>query len=204
MGKKKYRDPAAFRQALDERIRKHPATDRRDRLRHQIVFERFMVRLQGEFGDLVTLKGGLAMLLRLETARTTTDVDIHLFEPRETLASRIERAAARGSERKEDWMTFEVREDRLLTTPGNKYGGQRFKVKCSIGGRPFGCLTAAQRQHDPPSAELREKSSHERHHRLHRGRPVLRMLDTFLPAPEDTDAASISRRCTGFCVQAGA
>jgi len=68
----KYASPDAFRQALEARLRSDFARHRIPRLRKMIVFERFMARLD----DRWILKGGYALQLRTEKARTTQDVDL--------------------------------------------------------------------------------------------------------------------------------
>jgi len=79
-----------------------------NRLRQQFIFERFQLRLQSEFGEAVTLKGGLALLTRLEGARTTKDLDVHIFGAPDTLLERLQRAGLRPEEHGEDWMVFTV------------------------------------------------------------------------------------------------
>ena len=68
----KYASARAFRQALEDRLRSDYARHRIPRLRKMIAFERFMARLD----DRWVLKGGYALQLRTEQARTTQDVDL--------------------------------------------------------------------------------------------------------------------------------
>ena len=74
----KYRTAAAFRTALEARLK----AEQRDgvgisRLRKRVVFERLLARLQAVAPGAWVLKGGFALELRLGgSARTTKDVDI--------------------------------------------------------------------------------------------------------------------------------
>ena len=70
---REYRTAAAFKQALEQRLRT-ASTSGVDfaRRRQLVVFDRFLARIALELGDTVTLKGGLAVELRIERARTTT------------------------------------------------------------------------------------------------------------------------------------
>ena len=68
----KYASPQAFRQALEERLRRDYPHHRIPRLRKMIAFERFVARLNEDW----VLKGGYALQLRTEQARTTQDIDL--------------------------------------------------------------------------------------------------------------------------------
>ena len=72
----KYATAQAFRQALEERIRREYKGKDIPRIRKMIVFERLMARLDERW----ILKGGYAIQLRTEKARTTQDVDLLAFE----------------------------------------------------------------------------------------------------------------------------
>ena len=73
MTPRRYATPAAFKQAVEHRLREMAAGEGSEhaRLRQLLVFGRFLARVVTTFGDRVTLKGGLAVELRLENARTT-------------------------------------------------------------------------------------------------------------------------------------
>jgi len=73
---RRYRTPAAFRQALESRLRDESAGNGLvlARLRQLVVFDRFLARVAARFGDTVTLKGGLVLELRLRRARTTRPI----------------------------------------------------------------------------------------------------------------------------------
>lgn len=68
----KFSSPSSFRQALEDRIRTQYPHHRIPWVRKMIVFERFMARLD----DRWILKGGYALQLRIENARTTQDIDL--------------------------------------------------------------------------------------------------------------------------------
>lgn len=68
----KYESARSFRQALEDRLRTEYPRHRIPRLRKMIAFERFMVRL----GEQWILKGGYALQLRTDKARTTHDIDL--------------------------------------------------------------------------------------------------------------------------------
>jgi hypothetical protein len=72
-----FSSPAAFRQALDVRLRQR-ATDTHQpfqRVQRTFLYDRFLARLEDGPAPLV-VKGGLALELRLHTARSTKDVDL--------------------------------------------------------------------------------------------------------------------------------
>lgn len=84
-----YATPAAFKQALEARLRTEAAATRRDlaRVRQLLVFERFLSRVFAAFGENVVLKGGVVLELRLARARTTRDIDLRASgDPEKMLA----------------------------------------------------------------------------------------------------------------------
>lgn len=80
MKEMKYETPAAFRRALEDRLLKQAAIEKEDvqRLRRKVAFDRFLCRLSYHSGNNWILKGGYAMELRMQTARTTKDIDLGL------------------------------------------------------------------------------------------------------------------------------
>ena len=68
----KYTSARSFRQALEDRLRTKYPSHQIPRLRKMIAFERFMARLDNHW----ILKGGYALQLRTEKARTTQDIDL--------------------------------------------------------------------------------------------------------------------------------
>jgi hypothetical protein len=62
-----YANPLAFKQAVETRLKNASSTDFDfGRRRQLLVFERFLARIVPVFGDAATLKGGLALELRLD------------------------------------------------------------------------------------------------------------------------------------------
>jgi predicted nucleotidyltransferase component of viral defense system len=138
-----YRTAAAFKQALEQRLRTASATGVDFARRRQlVVFERFLARIALELGDAVTLKGGLAVELRVERARTTKDVDLRVTGSPDDILERLRRAAGRDLG---DFMVFTIRPDERhpeIQNEGMQYEGLRFRAECTLAGkvyaRPFG------------------------------------------------------------------
>lgn len=74
---RKYASGTALRTALEERLKRVSREDGIDlqRLRRQVAFDRFLARLFREPNSNWVLKGGYAMELRFQTARSTKDLD---------------------------------------------------------------------------------------------------------------------------------
>lgn len=79
---KQYTDAESLRQALEARISNISKKEGIDvqRLRRDVAFDRLLVRLFQMSSPPWALKGGYAMQLRTESARTTKDVDLALKE----------------------------------------------------------------------------------------------------------------------------
>jgi hypothetical protein len=74
-----YATPAAFKAALEQRLRDSSKSGvELARRRQLLVFDRLLARVTRVLGKAAMLKGGLALELRLERARTTRDVDLRL------------------------------------------------------------------------------------------------------------------------------
>jgi hypothetical protein len=131
----KYRDAAAFRQALEQRLRTRAGGDgaRLARDRKRVVFDRLLARLNETAPDRWLLKGGFALDLRLsERARATRDVDIDWQATEEELFEALIAAAAL---RTDDHFTFQV--ERTGTPPERLGGSHRFRVNATLAGRLF-------------------------------------------------------------------
>src|ERR1700730_19365885 len=81
MEPRRYATAAAFRRALEDRLRDIAGKESVDvqRLRRQVVFDRLLTRLFQVGQPLAlpwVLKGGYAMELRIKVARTTKDIDL--------------------------------------------------------------------------------------------------------------------------------
>ncbi len=136
---RRYATAAAFRQALEQRLRTSassgPAFARRRQL---LVFDRFLARVVDVLGDAVTLKGGLVLELRLERARTTKDVDLRVVGSPEDILATLRSAARRDMG---DFMVFEVKPDGRhpnIDGDGMRYEGLRFRASCGLAGREYG------------------------------------------------------------------
>jgi hypothetical protein len=75
-----YKTAVAFRTALEDRLAKAAMAENVDlqRLRRQVAFDRLLARLGSTPNSPWILKGGYAMELRFEKARTTKDLDFTL------------------------------------------------------------------------------------------------------------------------------
>jgi hypothetical protein len=124
----KYSSARAFRQALEDRLRSENSPQRLPRLRKMIAFERFMARLDGRW----ILKGGYALQLRTEKARTTQDVDLLAQEVAEDQIS--ERLLAALHRDIGDYFEFFVERSDLNLDVGSAI---RFRVTSRVAGRVF-------------------------------------------------------------------
>jgi hypothetical protein len=134
-----YRTAAAFKQALEQRLRTESASGIDFARRRQlVVFDRFLARVALELGDAVTLKGGLAVELRIERARTTKDVDLRVVGSPDDILDRLRAAAGRDLG---DFMVFTIRPDDRhpdIQNEGMRYEGLRFRAECTVGGKVYG------------------------------------------------------------------
>ena len=124
----KYSTAQAFRQALEDRLRSENFPHKLPRLRKMIAFERFMARLD----DRWILKGGYALQLRTEKARTTQDVDLLAQEVAEdqiteTLLEALHRDAG-------EYFEFFIERSDLNLDAGSAI---RFRVTSRVAGRVF-------------------------------------------------------------------
>jgi hypothetical protein len=131
-----YPSPAAFKQALEQRLRSGgPDLARRRQL---LVFDRFLARVSAVLGEAATLKGGLVLELRLDRARTTRDVDLRLVDTQQDVLARLQEAGRRDLG---DFLSFELRRDDdhpAIRSPGVAYDGERFRAEGRLGGKLYG------------------------------------------------------------------
>lgn len=134
-----YATPAAFKQALEQRLRS--AADSGGgfaRKRQLLIFDRFLARIVHVLGDAATLKGGLVLELRLQRARTTKDIDLCLHGSPQNVLAQLQEA---GRLDLADFMLFETRpdEDRPeIHNDGSQYDGLRFRAECKLAGQLYG------------------------------------------------------------------
>jgi predicted nucleotidyltransferase component of viral defense system len=134
----RYKTAAAFRRALEERLRKQSLESSQPlaRLRKMVAFHRFLARLAKKEPEAWIVKGGFALQLRLgNRARTTKDIDISATN-RWTREETIAHLRATASLDLGDWFEFEVGEPAEAATgaPGR---GFRFPIRCLLDGRQF-------------------------------------------------------------------
>src|SRR5271168_3643539 len=149
MGPKKYATAAAFRRALEDRLKDIAGKESVDlqRLRRQVAFDRLLARLfqVGQPHALPwVLKGGYAMELRIKAARTTKDIDLtmrNVFSPGEkkddkknlAVLEKLQEAAAFSSD---DFFVYTIGEP-IADLDAAPYGGARFPVEARLDGRVF-------------------------------------------------------------------
>jgi predicted nucleotidyltransferase component of viral defense system len=137
----RFSSAAAFRQALEERLRQS-AGPNVGRLRKRLAMERLLLRLQGDQGERWLLKGGVALELRLRgKARSTVDLDleIDLEVSQEADAPGLIRERLMSSILKpnEDFFSFGIvgKADPRLAIEGIR--AYRFAVDAGLAGRLF-------------------------------------------------------------------
>jgi hypothetical protein len=136
----RYQTPAAFRTALEQRQKQRANLQgvTVDRLAKVDLYFRFLARVVRELGDgAVVVKGGVALEMRLQRARTTLDIDLRaLGAPAEV----YQRIRAAGLVDLGDFLTFQV-EDHVagadLDGDGVIYEGRRFQVQAMLANRPY-------------------------------------------------------------------
>jgi hypothetical protein len=133
-----YSRPGDFKAALEARLRGDAAGVAMTRRRQLLVFDRFLARAAVVFGDGVVLKGGLALEIRCERARTTRDIDLRwIGAPAEALA-KLQEAGRRDLG---DFLSFEVERDEEhpdIAGEGVVYEGERFVAACKLAGKLYG------------------------------------------------------------------
>lgn len=139
MSARPYNVPSAFKAALEDRLRRDSAGGiDMQRRRQVVVFTRLIARINAAFGDATVLKGGFALEIRLELARTTRDIDLALFG---SDANLLERLQAAGQLDLKDFMTFEIQPNKNtpeISGDDVLYGGKRFRAECKLAGKIYG------------------------------------------------------------------
>lgn len=135
-GPDRYRDAAAFRRALEQRLRTEAdsAGVALNRLRKEAAFNRLLVHLQRAAPNRWALKGGFALIARIGWhVRGTKDVDANWRSSRAELDEVLDavESASRG-----DWFEFRVGDGRRLQGEGDE-GAVRFPVTAILDGRVF-------------------------------------------------------------------
>jgi predicted nucleotidyltransferase component of viral defense system len=140
---KKYDSAAAMRTALEERLNRTGRDKNQDiqRLRRQVAFDRFLARIfSSKDSSRFVLKGGYALELRLQNARTTKDIDLcvndrngSIINNTENLLAMLRQSAALNLG---DYFEYSIGES-ILDLENALYGGYRFPVECRMAGRRF-------------------------------------------------------------------
>ena len=139
---KTYKTPAGFKAALADRLRARAKTQRvpPDPTRAVAVMERFLARVVAVFPETTLLKGGLALELRLEQARTTKDIDLRLLGEPDSAMALMERAALYRVV-PDDYLTFRAvidPEHPKIHGDGVVYDGSRFRVTAFLASEQYG------------------------------------------------------------------
>jgi len=132
----KYTSAAAFRQALEQRLKNEAASTGLGlaRLRKRVAFELFLRRLLAVAPDRWVLKGALALDFRL-TATTRPTKDIDLGRDDDEAAATLDITAAQQLAL-DDFFTFAAtRTDELDDT--DEFSAVRFHVTAQLAGRTF-------------------------------------------------------------------
>ena len=136
-----YASASAFRTAVEMRLMQIAEKEGQEimRLRRRFTFDRFLCRVFHGETDMIILKGGYAIELRVAEARTTKDIDLCMKKGRGTTPSPEELHSffqKKASLQLGDFMIFKVfPASRLLTNA--VYGGSRFSVEATMAGRLF-------------------------------------------------------------------
>ena len=132
----RYATAAAFRQALDDRLKAEAAKSELGiaRLRKRVAFELFLRRLVAVAPDRWVLKGALALDFRFHAAtRATRDMDLGRTDDEDAA---VEDFAAAQELALDDFFTFAVRRTDTLDDVGD-FRAIRFHVTAVLAGRVF-------------------------------------------------------------------
>ncbi len=140
---RQYATAGAFRTALEARLNERARRDGVDlhRLRRQVAFDRLLARMfdpSQAARDGWVLKGGYALEMRFQMARSTKDLDLTVRHSREradatALRERLQIAASIDVP---DFFTFAVGEPMAELNQAPE-GGARFPVDARVDGRTF-------------------------------------------------------------------
>lgn len=143
----RYTDAAAFRRALEDRLKAGAGGDgaRIARERKRIAFDRLLARLVAVAPDQWLLKGGFALDVRLaDRARSTKDIDLDWPAADEEVVDLLLEAA---THQVGDYFVFAIER---TTTPADRLGGsRRFRVDTALAGRPFETFLLDVGDHEP-------------------------------------------------------
>jgi predicted nucleotidyltransferase component of viral defense system len=139
----RYKTPEALRRALEDRLLVQVRREGGDiqRLRRQTAFDRLLCRLFRETNAPWLLKGGYAMELRIQAARTTRDIDLAIRQlpggakkwDESAIRNLLEDAAGFDLG---DSFEFTIGEP-SMDLDAAPYGGSRYPVEALMAGRRF-------------------------------------------------------------------
>lgn len=135
---KTYNSAFAFRRALEDRLAAAAKAENTDlqRIRRQVAFDRLLARLFAEGNPPWRLKGGYALELKLDVARSTRDLDLGLSSPQHPpidLLTALQDAALKEAG---DYFAYQIGEA-IMELDGAPYGGARHPVEAHLDGRLF-------------------------------------------------------------------
>lgn len=136
-----YGTAGAFRRALEERLKTaaHAGATDVNRLRRQVAFDRLLARLFQQGAAFLVLKGGYAMELRFQKARTTKDLDFTLRPgslPRPERMLILDHLQQAASQDLHDFFEFLIGEP-TAELDAAPYGGARYPAESRMDGRVF-------------------------------------------------------------------
>ena len=141
-GPKIYATAAAFRRALEDRLKRiaQEKTVDVNRLRRHVAFDRLLARLFQPDQQPWVLKGGYALELLFHTARATIDIDLTLpgvdvtsGQPNDVIREMLQQAAGMSLN---DWFEFTIAAP-IMDLDAAPYGGARFPVEVKMDARTF-------------------------------------------------------------------
>jgi hypothetical protein len=110
-----WRSPEATRRALADRVAaRHPVELRQQRLR-EIAYRRLLVRLFAVQSERWVVKGGAALLLRLDPNRTSNDIDLAYIAQAGEHGVAVEALVSAAAHDAGDFFSFDVGADQGIT-----------------------------------------------------------------------------------------
>lgn len=136
----KYSSGAAFRRALEDRLRARSLKSGVPliRLRKMVAFDRFLARLFLRQTNNWIVKGGFALQLRLgDRARTTKDIDLLALPQKQEIYPALRQASVLDLG---DWFLFDVADSDFGDGTEHTlkdFGGARYQLQALLDGRTF-------------------------------------------------------------------
>lgn len=140
-----YKTALSFRKALEDRISAQSKDTGIDiqRLRRDVAFDRLLIRLFSMPSPPWVLKGGYAMQLRTESARTTKDIDLALRDAKLLSGHETSKSSALqemllryAATETQDYFEFRISEP-MQDLSNAPEGGVRFNVEARLADRTF-------------------------------------------------------------------